>query len=363
MKLLGQKLVPNQPGTTTIIPEQPDDLWFLYNLIANGDIISAPTTRKIQTCSDKKNTSRVKLELEIRITSFDYDKSCSIIRVRGKTITPNDHVKSGVFHTLELGKNKEFNLMKKLWDEETIGILKDGSDPNGGSKVDLAVILMKEGLAQIFLIRQSATSHCATIQGDKITNNSGSKSFFENIFVSFRKHIDMDVIPYVVIASCESIKDEFRVYLLLEAHRSKIKSIENNKSRILLVNKNNEKEILHDKVVMSMMKNTKSEIDIKVLDEFMNMVSTNSKRACYGTKDVEYAHELMAIETLLITKEILRNEDNKMRQKYLRMEKSVKKAGGKVVQFNQDIGQRLAQLTGIAAILRFPLPDVDELVL
>lgn len=139
----------------------------MYNLIANGDIISAPTTRKIQTCSDKKNTSRVKLELEIRITSFDYDKSCSIIRVRGKTITSNDHVKSGVFHTLELGKNKEFNLMKKLWDEETIGILRDASDQSDGSKADLAVILRKEGLAKLFLVGQSATSPCATIQGSK----------------------------------------------------------------------------------------------------------------------------------------------------------------------------------------------------
>ncbi|XP_009759125.1 protein PELOTA 1-like [Nicotiana sylvestris] len=218
---------------------------------------------------------------------------------------------------------------------------------------------MKEGLAQVFLVGQSAT-----IQGDKITkSNSGSKRFFENIFVSFRKHIDMDIIPYVVIASCESIKNEFRVYLLLEAQRSKIKSIENNKSRILLVNKNNVKEILHDKIVMSMMKDTKSAMDTKVLDEFMNLVSTNSKRACYGTKDVEYAHELMAVETLLITKEILKNEDNKVTQKYLVMEKSIKKAGGTVVQFNQDVGQRLAELTGIAAILRFPLPDVDELIL
>lgn len=367
MKLLGQKLVPNQPGTITIIPEKPDDLWLLFNLMANGDIVSAPTTRKILNSSDstnKKNNARVKLELEIRIATVDYDKSCSIIRVRGKTITSNEHVKSGVFHTLELETKKEFNLTKNLWDEETIGSLKDGSGQNG-TKHDLGVILMKEGLAEILLVGKNATStHCATVRGEKITkNNSNLKKFFENLFVSFRKHIDMDVVPYVVIASNESVKDEFRVYLLLEAQRLKIKSIESNKSRILMVNKSNVKEILSDKVVTSVIKGTKSEMDMKVLEEFMNMVITKCDRACYGTKSVEYAHDLMAIETLLITEEILENKDIKLRKKYLGLKKSVNEAGGKVVQFNDVEGHRLAQMTGVAAILRFPIPNLDELVL
>ncbi|KAJ8570656.1 hypothetical protein K7X08_037628 [Anisodus acutangulus] len=366
MKVLGQKLVTNQPGTITIVPEKPDDLWLLFNLIAKGDVVSTTTSRKIQKSSDstnKKNNSRVKLELEIKIATIDYDKSCSIIRVKGKTILSNEHVKSGVFHTLELETKKEFNLMKELWNEETIGILKDGSGQNG-SKSDLGVILMKEGFAEILLIGKNATNHCATIRGEKVAkNNSNSKKFFENIFVSFRKYIDMDVVPYVVIASNESIKDEFRVYLLLEAQRSKIKSIESNKSRILMVNKNNVKEILSDKVVMSVIKGTKNEMDMKVLDEFMNLVLTKCGMACYGTKSVEYAHELMAIETLLITEEILENKDVKLRKKYLGLKKSVNEAGGKVVQFNDVQGHRLAQMTGVAAILRFPIPNLDELVL
>ncbi|XP_059295325.1 protein PELOTA 1-like [Lycium ferocissimum] len=361
MKLLGKKLLPNQPGTIAIIPEKPDDLWLLFNLITKGDIISTSTTRKIQNSSDstnKKNNSRVKLDLEIKITNLDYEKSSSIIRLRGKTITSNEHVKSGVFHTLELEIKKDFNLTKEIWDEEQIGILKDGSGQNG-SKSDLGIILMKEGLAEILLIgKNSTTTHCSTIRGDKMTkNSSNSKKFFENVFVSFRKYIDMDIVPYVVIASNESIKDEFRVYL------SKIKSIESKKSRILMVNKNNVKEILTDKVVMNVMKGTKSEMDMKVLDEFMNLVVTKCDRACYGTKSVEYAHDLMAIETLLITEEILENKDIKLRKKYLGLKKSVNEAGGKVVQFNDVEGHRLAQMTGVAAILRFPIPNLEDLVL
>ncbi|CAN4118875.1 unnamed protein product [Withania somnifera] len=362
MKLLDQKLIPNQPGTITIIPENPNDLWFLFNFIVNGDVISALTTRKIQNPSNsanKKSNSRVKLELEIRITSLEYDKNCPVLRVRGKTIASNEHVKSGVFHTLELQTTKEFNLMKKIWNEETIR----------GSKHDLGLILMKEGLAEILLISKNdatttTTTHCANITGGKnMKNASISKKFFENLFVLFRKYINMDVLSYVVIASNEAIKDEFRVYLLLEAQKLKIKSISSNKSRILMVNKSNVEEILSDKMVMSMIKNTKSEMDMEVFKEFMDMALTKCDRVCYGTKSVEYAHELMGIETLLITEEVLENKDIKLRKKYLALKKSVTEAGGKVIQFDELQGFRLAQMTGVAAILRFPIPNLDELIL
>ncbi|XP_055808332.1 protein PELOTA 1-like [Solanum dulcamara] len=174
----------------------------------------------------------------------------------------------------------------------------------------------------------------------------------------------MDVIPYVVIASNNYIKNDFRAYMLLEAQRWKIKSIESNKSQIFMVNKSNVNDILSDKVVMNVMKSpTKSEINTKVLEDFMNMVVTKCDKVCYGSKSVEYAHDLLAIETLLITDEILENKDIKLRKKYSELKKSVHEAGGKVIQFNEVEGQRLAQMTGIGAILRFPIPNFDDLVL
>ncbi|KAH0723379.1 hypothetical protein KY285_005933 [Solanum tuberosum] len=225
MKLSGEKLVPNQPGTITIIPEKPNDLWLLFNLIANDDVVSATTTRKIQFSSHstknrkiqfssdstkKKSSSRVQVQLEIKITNVDYAKDCSTIRVRGKTITSNEYVNPGTFHTLELETKKEFKLTKKLWDEETIRILKEGSNQNG---------------------------------------------------------------------------------------------------------------------------------------------------------NVEYAHELLAIETLLITEELLENKDINLRKKYSKLKKLVQETGGKVVQFSDIERDRLAQMTEIAAILRFPIPNIDDLVL
>ena len=41
MKLVGKKnIVLDKPGTVKIIPEEPDDLWLLYNLVLPGNSIT-----------------------------------------------------------------------------------------------------------------------------------------------------------------------------------------------------------------------------------------------------------------------------------------------------------------------------------
>ncbi|WMV52403.1 hypothetical protein MTR67_045788 [Solanum verrucosum] len=76
-------------------------------------------------------------------------------------------------------------------------------------------------------------------------------------------------------------------------------------------------------------------------------------------QNVEYAHELLVIETLLITEEMWENNDINLRKKYSKLKNLVQETGEKGVQFS---GDRLAEMTRIAAILRFPIPNIDDLV-
>ncbi|CAF5134478.1 unnamed protein product, partial [Rotaria sp. Silwood1] len=64
---------------------------------------------------------------------------------------------------------------------------------------------------------------------------------------------------------------------------------------------------------------------------------------------------------LLITDELFRNIDFTKRRRYVQLVDSVKESGGIVRLFSSmhASGERLGQLTGIAAILRFPMPDLD----
>ncbi|KAJ6824822.1 protein PELOTA 1 [Iris pallida] len=376
MKLARRDFVPNGPGSVKVIPEDDDDMWHAYNLITAGDTVQAVTVRKVlrEAASGGRDAERVKLKLEIKVEAVEYDKEGSVLRIRGKNIMENEHVKIGQFHTLEIELHRPFVLRKDVWDSMAREILQQACDP--AASADLAVVLMQEGLAHLLLIGKSITTTRSRVEtsiprkhGPAIAGyESALRKFFENVLQALLKHIDFKVIRCVVIASPGFTKDQFRDYLLLEAERRELRSIIENKSRIVLAHSNSGykhslKEVLDTPNVMALIKDTKAAQEVRALKEFFDMLSNDTDRACYGPKHVEVAHERMAVQTLLITDSLFRNSDIKTRRKYVKFVEAVKDSGGTAHIFSSMhvSGEQLAQLTGIAAILRFPLPELEDI--
>uniref|UniRef100_K3Z780 Protein pelota homolog n=1 Tax=Setaria italica TaxID=4555 RepID=K3Z780_SETIT len=352
MKLVHRDLVRNGPGSVKLVPEEEDDLWHAYNLIAIGDNLQAVTVRKVlrEMASGGRDAERVKLKLEIVVESVDYDKEGSVLRVRGKNITENDHVKIGQFHTLELELKRPFVLRKEIWDWLALETIQQACDPSASA--DLAVILMQEGLAHLFLIGKSITATRARIEtsiprkhGPAIAGyESALKKFFEHVLQALLKHIDFEVVQCVVIASpgftkgnphLSAIIDQFRDYMFLEAARRDLRVIIENKQRLVLAHatsgyKHSLKEVLDTPGIMALIKDTKAAQEVRALQDFFNMLTNDSARACYGPKHVEIAQDRLAIQTLLITDTLFRNADIATRQKYVKLVEGVKKYGGTV---------------------------------
>ncbi|XP_058102577.1 protein PELOTA 1 isoform X4 [Magnolia sinica] len=332
MKIVHRDLVPNGPGSVKMIPEEVDDLWHSYNLVSPGDSVLAVTVRKVMRdgASGGRDAERVKLKLEIKVQA--------------------------------------------VWDSLALDILQQACDP--AASADLAVVLMQEGLAHIFLIGKSITTTRSRIEasiprkhGPAIAGyETALNKFFENVLQAFLKHIDFKIVRCAVIASPGFTKDQFHGYLLLEAERRELRSIIENKSRLILAHatsgyKHSLREVLDAPNVMTLIKDTKAAQEVRALKVFFDMLSNDTARACYGPKHVEVAHERMAIQTLLITDDLFRNSDIPTRQKYIKFVDSVKSSGGTAHIFStmHASGEQLAQLTGIAAILRFPLPDLEDI--
>ncbi|CAI0552619.1 unnamed protein product [Linum tenue] len=374
MKIVRRDYTHNGPGSVKMTPVDSDDLWFAYNLILPGDSVMAVTVRKVlrEMASGSRDAERVKLKLEIK--GIEYDKEGGVLRIRGKNILENEHVKIGQFHTLELELHRPFVLRKQVWDSLALEVLKQASDPTASA--DLAVLLMQEGLAQIFLVGRSVTTSRARIEtsiprkhGPAIAGyDSALNKFFQNVLQAFLKHVDFNVVRCAVIGSPGFTKDQFHRYLLLEAEKKELRPIIENKSKIILVHtssgyKHSLREVLDAPSVMNIIKDTKAAEEVRVLKDFYDMLSNDPDRACYGPKHVEVANERLAVQTLLLTDDLFRNADVPTRRKYVDLVKSVKGSGGKAHIFStmHSSGEQLAQLTGIAAILRFPLPDLDDI--
>jgi hypothetical protein len=51
MKLLGRRVRAGDSGSIQLLPQEEEDMWHLYNVLANGDKLTAVTFRKTQATS------------------------------------------------------------------------------------------------------------------------------------------------------------------------------------------------------------------------------------------------------------------------------------------------------------------------
>ncbi|KAJ8941545.1 hypothetical protein NQ318_011502 [Aromia moschata] len=279
----------------------------------------------------------------------------------------------GAYHTLDLELNRKFSLRKAEWDSVSLERIDLACDPT--KSADVAAVIMQEGLAHICLITSSMTLVRAKIdvsiprkrKGFVQQYEKGLAKFFDNVMQAILRHVNFDIVKCVLIASPGFVRDQFYEYMFQTAVKTDNKLLLDNKSKFMLVHassgfKHSLKEVLQDPAVLNKISDTKASAEVKLLENFYTMLQCEPAKAFYGKKHIEKANEAQAIETLLISDNLFRCQDVNLRKEYVKMVDSVKEYGGDVKIFSSlhISGEQLEQLTGIAAILRFPMPELED---
>ncbi|RZF42583.1 hypothetical protein LSTR_LSTR001378 [Laodelphax striatellus] len=376
MKLVHKNIEKDGGGSVVLIPEESEDMWHAYNLISEGDNVRASTIRKVQTesATGSSTSNRVRTVLKIAVENIDFDTQACVLRLKGRNVEENQYVKMGAYHTLDLEQNRKFTLFKPEWDSVAIERVEMACDPTQVN-ADVAAVIMQEGLAHICLITASMTLVRMKIdqaiprkrKGNVKQHEKGLQRFFESVMQGLLRHVNFDVVKCVLIASPGFIRDEFFQYMLAEAVKADSKVLLENKSKFLLVHsssgfKHSLKEVLMDQSVIAKMSETKAMGEVRALETFYTTLQTEPAKAFYGLKHVQEANRAQAIETLLISDVLFRCNDVNERKLYVALVDSVRESGGDVKIFSSMhvSGEQLGQLTGVAAILRFPLPDLED---
>jgi len=372
MKLV-YKRIDKGSGSVVLIPEESEDMWHVYNIIAAGDVVKASTIRKVQneTATGSSSSSRVRTTLTIKVETIDYDTQACMLRLKGRNIVENQYVKMGAYHTIDLELNRKFEIAKPEWDSISLGRVDAACDVT--QNADVAAVIMQEGIAHICLITSNMTIVRSKIdmsiprkrKNFPSQHEKGLTKFYDAVMQGILRHVNFDIVKCVLIASPGFVKDQFFEYMFLQAVNSDNKVLLDNKSKFMLIHassgfKHSLKEVLQDPAVIAKMSDTKAAGEVKRLDAFYTMLQTEPARAFYGKKHVQKAVEALAVETLLISDNLFRNQDPIQRKEYVKLHDDVIDAGGDVKIFSSMhvSGEQLAQLTGVAAILRFPMPEL-----
>ncbi|XP_056894282.1 protein pelota homolog isoform X2 [Takifugu flavidus] len=359
----------------TLIPEEAEDMWHSYNLLQVGDSLRASTIRKVQTESSTGSvgSSRVRTTLTLCVETVDFDSQACQLRVKGTNIEENQYVKMGAYHTIELELNRKFTLAKKSWDSILLDRIEQACDPT--QKADVAAVVMQEGLANVMLVTPAMTLLRAKVEvtiprkrrGSCTQHDKALDRFYEAVMQAILRHINFDVIKCILVGSPGFVKDQFISYLFKEAVRQDNKVLLENRPKFMMVHsssghKYSLKEILSDPTVTSRLSDTKAAGEVKALEDFYKMLQHEPDRALYGVAHVEKAADALAIDTLLISDNLFRHQDVPTRSRYVRLVDNVRDNGGNVRIFSSlhVSGEQLTQLSGVAAILRFPIADLSE---
>lgn len=380
MRLIKQNIERDGSGTVTLLPEEPEDMWHAYNLIASSDLLRASTIRRVTTESATGSTSstRVHIILLIRVTSIDFDPQAGQLHVSGQVAEENKHVKIGAFHTLDLELQRNFTLEKSDgWDSVALDVVREAVKEDKEGMIP--AVVMQEGMANICFITEHQTVLKQRVEtgiprkrrGHSDDHDKGIVKFYATVLETLRRHVDIALPRPLLIASPGFLAAGFQKYILDEAMRKNEKVVMTNKANFVVIHSSSGhlhslNEVLKSPEVLAKLANTKYARETQLMDDFMTMLRLDDGRAWYGPTEVEKAVANGAVGTgggvLLINNSLFRSQEIGVRKRWVTLVDKVKEAGGdaRVLSSDHESGKRLEGLGGIAAILTYPLEDLDE---
>ncbi|RMD39833.1 hypothetical protein DV735_g5296, partial [Chaetothyriales sp. CBS 134920] len=396
MKLIKRQIDRDGNGSVVLHPEEPEDMWHAYNLVRPGDLLTASAIRRVVNQTTTSSSSqRVHTRLTIRVKSLDFDAHVGQLHVSGQIARENKFAKIGQFHTLDLELLRDFTLEKKVedgaegWDSVAIAQLNEAIDPNRGTEA--VAVVMQEGVASICFITQSQTilkqrvaiavTRKRRVAGRSKEHDKELQKFFRTVLDTLLRQLeslmegkDSSTAFPILIASPGFTGTAFVKFIKETAITRGNKMLQDLvKRKIFLVIHSSSgslyslKEVLQSREVLARMKDTKYSRETGLMDRFFTLLRKEDGRAWYGSKEVEDAVDRGAVGrgggVLLISHALFRSPDIATRRRWVHLVDRVRKEEGgevRILSSDHESGRRLESLGGIAAILTYPIDDMED---
>ena len=357
MKLIKKEIDKDGGGRITLLPVDKEDLWYIYNVVNEGNTIKSRTVRKVvsDTSGDSsKSAERKVVNLIIRVDRLEYDPMNGSLRVSGKNIGENEFVRIGQHHSIDIQLNSNLSIGKGYWDKIDLELLEESCDPSANA--DLAVVMMDDSAAEFHLI----TPHMYILQaklemaGKKQArfNEKRIHKFFQQISNNIMQHFTSEKVKAILLGSPTGLNAQYLDYLksapLGTIDRSKLLLC-----KVKSVNRTALQEVFCDSAVLKRIAQTKFAKEIKEVSEFLRRLHIDSNLVTYGYGNVLEACSQGAVETLLIS-DTLTNAPGE-RKKITKLIDEAFAFGGSFMKVSpvHTEGQDLMKYTGVAALLRF----------
>lgn len=345
-------------GEIALTPETLDDLWHLKYIIEPGDLVFALTKRRVEGASDKLRPEKIEkktMRLGVRIESLEFHKFSNRLRLHGLIESGQD---AGNYHTLNIEEGTNLSVIK-TWKNDQLERIQEAETATRRPRV--VILTIEEGEASIGLVRYYGVEEYSYItMGSGKGESSRREEFFSQVLMQLTQAagsrgqftVQSAHAAALIVAGPGFTKDDFMKFL---KDRNPELADRARTEDTVSIGVSGYQEVLRRGAVDRIVEESRIAREARLIEELMAQIAKNGA-AVYGWEEVRRARDLGAVESLLITDELLR-EGREKGHDIDAFLLSIEHSGGKVVVFSTEFepGHRLHNLGGIAALLRFNL--------
>jgi protein pelota len=338
----------------TVVPESLDDLWHLSHIVEPGDRVAGDTTRRIQRNDDQLRDTggeREHLWVELGVETVEFARFANRLRVGGTIEGCSREDQLGQYHTINVERHTELEVEKRFKPDQHDRL---EAAVEATENPDVAIATVEEGQAYVHSVAQYGTEERAAIRGP--TGKGEYARPREELFSELGDVLSRLDVDAIVLAGPGFTKTDALSYLEAETDgvAEQVTTVDTSG-----VGDRGVHEVLKRGAVEEIQRETRIAEESELVDELMERIADGAKVA-YGPEQVARAAEYGAVEHLLVLDDRLRAEravEGDWPVDADDIIETTEQKGGDVTVFSGefDPGRQLANLGGIAALLRYRL--------
>lgn len=337
-------------GEIKLIPENLDDIWHLYNIIDENDLVRAVTFRTDEQKDDKirsKKAEKKRMKVGIRVTEVKFHEFSDRLRIHG-TIEegPQD---LGSFHTLNITTDKmdSLSIVKNEWKDYQIERINEAVKQR--NQAIITFISLDEDNATIAVLRHSGVQWIADIDskrsGKMYESKDTQNEYFGEIISVIKTNKEKD--STLVIVGTGFTKEHFVKYGKEKEPEIFEKLIVHGTGNSGM---NGVQEAIKTGIIEQITKENRVVYETGLVEKLFEEIKKDGP-ATYGEQEVKNALINGAVERLLIIDILVRKEKGE------ELLKIAKQNNSKFTIINNmhEAGKKFDGIGGIGAFLRYKI--------
>jgi protein pelota len=336
-------------GEIKLIPENLDDIWHLYNIIDEGDLVRAVTFRTAEgEKADKlraKKSEKKKMKLGIRVEKVTFHEFSNRLRIHG--IIEEGPQDLGSYHTINVDAEEmqPLSILKNQWRAHQLQRIDEAVLQR--TQPMLVIVSLDDDAATVALLFQSGVQLVAEIDahrsGKMYESKETSQEYYGEIF-SVIKSVKKPESPLVIIGPGFTREHLFKTGKEKEPLLFKdcITHATANAGM------NGVHEALKIGIVEQITKENRVSKETQAVEKVFEEIKKDGK-VTYGEREVEDALNRGAVEKLLISDVLVRSKNG---EHYLELARNTH-CDFIIINTLHEAGKKFEGIGGIAALLRF----------